>query len=91
MGQVRNNPEQGRYELDAKGGEPAFAAYERNGRVVTFTHTIVPPADQGHGVASTLIKGALADVRAQGLRIVPQCVFVAAYLERHPEERDLLA
>jgi len=27
----------------------------------------------------------------EGLKIVPRCEFVAAYVERHPEYRDLLA
>ena len=43
------------------------------------------------GIGSALIKGALADVRDQGLHLVPACAFVAAYLDRHPDQRDLLA
>ena len=74
-----------------EGGKIAFAAYERRGDVIIFTHTIVPPALEGRGIASQLISHALDDVRAQGLKIDPQCAFVAAYLSRHPKERDLLA
>ena len=50
-----------------------------------------PPAIEGHGVGSKLVRGALDAARDQGLRVVPQCPFVAAYIKRHPEYEDLLA
>lgn len=90
MAEIINNGAEDRYELQ-EDGELAFAAYERRGDVIVFTHTIVPRALEGRGIASQLISHALDDVRAQGLKIDPQCAFVAAYLKRHPKERDLLA
>ena len=89
-GAVHHDAAARRYELPVDGAT-AYAAYERDGDVVTFTHTIVPPAIEGHGVGSRLIAAALDDVRAHGLRVVPQCPFVAAYIDRHPDYRDLLA
>ena len=89
MSAVRDNKEASRYEL-AVDGDVAIAVYQRRGDVIAFTHTEVPPQLEGHGVGSALIKGALDDVRARGLAIIPACEFVAAYLERHPEEQDLL-
>lgn len=90
MAEIVNNTAKQRYELH-QDDALAIAAYERRGDVVAFTHTVVPGALQGKGIASRLIKHALDDVRAQGLKIDPRCEFVTAYLERHPEERDLLA
>lgn len=87
---VRNNPAESRYELATEKGI-AFSAYRRHDDVVIFTHTIVPKPLEGQGIGSRLIAGALADVRAQGVRIVSRCPFVSAYLQRHPEDRDLLA
>lgn len=87
---VRDDPARRRYEVATPDG-PAVAAYERQDDTLILTHTAVPPAQEGHGVASRLIAGVLADVRARGLRIVPACPFVAAYLDRHPGERDLVA
>ena len=89
-GQVRREPEQDRYELKI-GDDVAIAAYLQQGDVVTFTHTEVPEALEGHGVASKLIAGALDDVRQRHLKIVPECRFVASYVQRHPETQDLLA
>jgi hypothetical protein len=89
-GDVINNEARKRYELHADGGI-AVAYYEPRGDALAFVHTVVPEALQGRGLASILIKAALADVRRRGLRIIAECPFVARYIERHPEERDLLA
>lgn len=86
--QVTDNRAQQRFELETA-GEIAFAVYERSGGTIVFTHTIVPPPLEGHGVGSRLIAGALAQVRGAGLKVVPQCAFVAAYLERHPEAAEI--
>jgi len=87
---VRNNEDAQRYELEAAGAL-AFAAYQLRGDVVAFTHTEVPAALEGQGIASRLIKGALADVRQRGRKVLALCPFVAGYIDRHPEEQDLLA
>lgn len=87
---VRDNAAESRYEL-AMEGDLAIAAYQREGDRIVFTHTLVPEALEGHGIGSRLVAAALADVRRQGLTVIPACEFVAAYFERHPEEDDLLA
>jgi predicted GNAT family acetyltransferase len=46
---------------------------------------------EGTGVGSQLVRGALDDLRVRGLRLVPLCPFVAAYVRRHPEYADLVA
>ena len=87
---VTDNREKQRYELKAEGGI-AVAYYEPQDGILVFTHTVVPERLQGHGLASKLIKGAPGDLRRRGLKLVAQCSFVARYIERHPEERDLVA
>lgn len=89
MSDVRNNTAQGRFELDAE-GHTALAYYKRDGNVITFTHTEVPPELGGRGVGSRLAKGALEWVRAQNLKVVAKCPFIAAYLGKHPEFSDLI-
>lgn len=88
--EVRDNPARRRFELDVAGGQ-AFIDYRRHAGVVTMVHAEVPAALQGGGLGSALVRGALLLVREQGERVVPACPFVAAYIERHPEFRDLLA
>ena len=88
---VVNNAEQHRFELDTGDGHRSFIAYARHGGTVVLIHTEVPEALSGRGIGSQLVRGALELIRADGLRVVPQCSFVAAYMQRHPEEQDLLA
>lgn len=90
MQKVENNRSEQEFTLEVD-GETAVAAYQREGDVIVFTHTRVPDAIEGQGVGSRLIRGALDAVRDEGLRVVPQCRFVAAYIEKHPEYRDLVA
>ena len=88
--EVIDNPAKSRFELQ-QGQATAIAAYERQGDLIVFTHTAVPDALHGQGVGGRLIEGALASVRLEGLRVVPRCSFVAAYLKSHPADQDLLA
>ncbi|MBX3593519.1 GNAT family N-acetyltransferase [Sphingomonas sp.] len=87
---VRDNRDRHRFEIEVE-GHTAHADYTIDDGVITFTHTLVPPALEGRGIASRLIRHALGDARARGLKVVPQCPFVAAYIEKHPEWADLLA
>lgn len=72
-------------------GHLALCAYRRRGDVLVLHHTEVPPALQGQGLAAALVAAALQWARAQGLRVQPSCSYVAVYMRRHPDTRDLLA
>jgi predicted GNAT family acetyltransferase len=86
---VSNNPAHHRYELDVD-GHIAATYYKKAGGVITFIHTEVPPELGGKGIGSRLIKGALDQVRADGLKVIAECQFVKAYIEKHHEYADLL-
>lgn len=86
---IRNNTEENRYELSID-GHLAATCYRIADGVITFVHTEVPDALAGRGVGSKLVKGALDQVRAEGLKVVPECPFVRAYIEKHPNYADLL-
>jgi uncharacterized protein len=83
---VRHDADGHRYELDTDGGTAVAAYYERDGARV-FTHTEVPRQSEGRGVANKLIRAALDDTKRAGLKIVPVCSFVVAFVARHPEYR----
>lgn len=87
---VSHRPEASRFEVDVPGG-PALCVYRRQGAVLLLTHTEVPPALEGRGIAAALVKAALDWARAEGLRVRPLCSYVVAYMRRHPETQDLLA
>lgn len=63
----------------------------RRGEVLTAEHALVPPEIGGLGIAAKLVEVLVADARAQGWKIVPECSYVAAAFRRHPEWTDLLA
>ena len=84
-------PARSRYEVRRDGELVGHLDYEATGRHRVLTHTVVDPAHGGQGVATTLVREVLADVRARGLTITPECSFVAHRLRVHPEDRDLVA
>jgi predicted GNAT family acetyltransferase len=87
--EVSNNPAQHRFELEVD-GHVAAAHYELSDGVITFEHTEVPTELGGKGVGSKLVKGALDQVRADGLVVVAQCPFVRSWIEKHPDYAGLL-
>jgi predicted GNAT family acetyltransferase len=90
--QVRNAPDNERYEAYVGDVLAGFSQYTTPGDAVVFTHTEVEPEFEGEGIGSTLVRDALDDVRRRGLKVVPRCQFVAEYIERHPDEYgDLVA
>ena len=58
---------------------------------IVFVHTEVLPGAEGMGVGRGLARAALDDVRRRGLKLVAECEFIAGFLKRHPEDRDLVA
>jgi predicted GNAT family acetyltransferase len=87
---VRDNSARQRFELDAE-GHVAFSEYKRDGGAIEIRHTEVPPALNGKGIGSRLVRGLLDLVRAEGAKVRPRCPFVRSYIDKHPEYADLLA
>ena len=88
--EVRDNKDRHRFEL-AVDGHTAFSQYKLAPGTITFLHTEVPKELEGQGIGSRLAQGALELARANGLKVVAKCPFIAAYLRKHPEFQDLLA
>ncbi|GEN79765.1 GNAT family N-acetyltransferase [Actinotalea fermentans] len=90
---VRDHPERSRWEARLGGPDArvaGYAAYRREDGRITFTHTVVEPEHEGAGIGSALARAALDDARTAGLRVVPQCPFIAAWIRRHPDYADLV-
>lgn len=84
---VTHNAARNRYEMTTEHGL-AVAEYRQQGDRLVFTHTEVPSEDEGKGLGAKLVRGALEDTHRRGLKIVPACSFVVAYVRRHPEFDD---
>jgi predicted GNAT family acetyltransferase len=71
-------------------GEHCTLDYELAGTTMTITHTRVPEAVGGRGIAAALMEAALAHARASGWRVVPKCSYAVVYFSRHREWADVL-
>lgn len=65
--------------------------YRLGGNVMTITHTGVPDALSGRGIAGELTKAAMDTARVEGWKVVPACSYADAWLRRHPDYADLQA
>lgn len=63
----------------------------RGENVRVADHTLVPRELEGRGIAAALVEALVADARAQGFRIVPQCSYVEAKFRRNPDWAELRA
>lgn len=72
-------------------GETSVLDYALSGTLMTITHTGVPGALRGRGIAAGLTRFALGIARDQGWRVQPLCSYADAFIQAHTEYQDLLA
>ena len=88
---VQHDPNRHRFFLEVPGGTAELVYRRLDDRTLDLLHTTVPQEAAGQGIAGKLAKAAFSWARQNGTRLVPSCPFVSKWLERHPEERDLLS
>ena len=69
----------------------AFIDYKKTTRQLMLIHTEVPETMQGQGIAPKLVTAALTFAEENGLKVIPLCVYVLAFLKKHPEWNRVLA
>jgi uncharacterized protein len=87
---VQDNPSELRYELLRDKHVVGEILYRVKADAFVLLHTEVLPSLEGKGLGALLVAGALDDIRARGLHVVPLCPFVRSYIHRHPEYADLV-
>jgi len=87
---IEHNEDNKRFETQIE-GVTAYISYQLKDHVINFDHTIVPAELGGRGIASSLVKHALAFARQNNLKVIASCSFVDSYINKHPEYQDLLA
>jgi uncharacterized protein len=87
---VRNNAGRSRYELFLDGELVGIADYRVTGDVVVIPHTEIVRPRRGEGLGAVLVAGALDDIRGAGRTVVPQCWYVAEFIDEHPDYRAML-
>jgi hypothetical protein len=88
--EVRINEKESRFEASALEGLAELRYRVLRDGTLVLVHTEVPPALEGRGLASRLARAALELARARGVKVIVLCPFVAAFIERHPEFKDLV-
>ena len=83
---------EGRYEASVAGRDGmGKLTYSRvSPTKIIAEHTVVDNSLRGTGVATALVERLVADARSNGVTVVPQCSFVVAQRERHPEWSDVM-
>lgn len=87
---VSHNESKSQFEATVD-GKVSVAGYKMSPGTITFTHTAVPEELNGRGIAARIVTAGLDYARSKGLKVVPQCPYVAKYMEKHPEYNDLRA
>ncbi len=88
---LKNNKESDkkRFEFEVE-GKTAFMEYILTNDGIYLVHTEVPHSLEGHGLGTKLVELVLEYVEKKGLKLIPLCPFVAAYLKKHPEKHFLI-
>ena len=86
---ISHNEQGKRFETTID-GHTGYISYQERGDKLVYDHTIVPQELGGRGVGSALVKAALNHARENNKKVVPQCSFVASYIDKHPDYQDLL-
>ena len=89
--EVRHNPDRSRYEIFVDGEFVGLVDCIVTGDRALFPHTEIAPRRRGQGLGEQLVRAALDDQRRAGRRVVPQCWFVAQFIDEHQEYADLVA
>lgn len=69
-------------------GNRGVLDYTLTDGVMAITHTRVPPAIGGRGIAAELMAAALSAARTAGWTVHPICSYAVAYMARHSRDGD---
>jgi predicted GNAT family acetyltransferase len=72
-------------------GHTGYVEYQRADGVMVITHTIVPSAIGGRGIAGDLVRAAVEYAKGHGLKVDPQCSHADGWIRKHPEYQALRA
>lgn len=91
--EFEETPSKGRYYVPSRNAKQDVAelTFSKVGKdTIIADHTGVPDRLRGQGVGLALLNKLVADARAKGIKVVPQCPFVRAMYEKHPEWSDVM-
>lgn len=90
MRQLNHNEASNQFETEVD-GQVSFIEYFLEGKKIYLTHTQVPETQRGNGIGTELVELALGYIKKHHLILMPQCAFVSAYVDNHPEWHSILS
>jgi len=87
---IKHDDEDLRFYAELDGEEAELTYTYTEDTVLDMDHTFVPPSKRGKGIADQLVKAGLDFAKSQDYKIIPSCPVVEAYVQRHPEYKDLV-
>lgn len=86
-----HQPEHNRYLVQFHDGGQGELVYKRHGNVLNLVHSQVPSNRRGEGLGARLMDNALAQIKAESLKVQPICSYTQHYITRHAQWHELLA
>lgn len=86
---ISHDPEMRRFSAVVD-GHACEVDYQLSGTVMTITHTGVPEAVGGRGIAAELMRATLTEADTRGWTVIPACSYAAGFMRKHPEFGHLL-
>lgn len=82
--EIQHDPAAHRFFVEVD-GHTGYVEYMTGEGMIAITHTIVPPAIGGRGIAGQLVRAALDYARNHDLKVAPHCSYADAWMQRHPD------
>ncbi len=90
MSAFHQNTAARQFQLEVE-GHLCTIDYDIEGERIFLAHAVVPPALRNRGLAAQMTEQTLQWVEAQGLKAVPLCSYIVAYIHRHPGWQRVVA
>jgi predicted GNAT family acetyltransferase len=84
-----HNEKENKYEFHID-EHVAYITYDNQNGIYHLTHTIVPDALAGKGLAKQLTIAVMNEIESLGYKVKPQCSYIVAFMEKNPEYKRLL-
>ncbi len=82
-----HNEDECKYEYHID-GHVAYITYDDQNGNMHLTHTIVPEALAGKGLARTLLEDVLQEIDKANKKAVAKCSYIVKYQEKNPEKSN---
>jgi len=88
--EIKHDAAKEKFYTVVDGQKAVLEYYTSDNNTLVFNHTYVPPSLRGKGIAAVLTKYALNYAREHNFKVLPQCSYVVAYVERNKEFDDIV-